>query len=69
MSRSHADHTRHLADRARESGDADSLYHFLRIDRAQEVHPAIRALHARSAPSAAEGGLAPFLHILRGHLT
>lgn len=66
MLRPHADHSRHLADHPREEPNGSRLRRFLSIDRAQERHPAVRALHARGPAPPAEGGLAPFLRILRG---
>ena len=58
--------SRHLADRPRAPDAGGRLRHFLRLDRAQAMHPAIRALHVRGAEPRAEGRLKPFLRILRG---
>lgn len=44
------------------------LVRFLRLDRAEGLHPAVRALHARRPAGPAEGRLRPFLRILRGRL-
>lgn len=58
--------SRHLADRPRIDGAAARLARFLRLDRAEALHPAARALHARRPALPAEGRLKPFLRILRG---
>lgn len=57
--------SRHLADRPRIDGAAARLARFLRLDRLEQRHPAVRALHARRPALPAEGRLRPFLRILR----
>ena len=58
--------SRHLADRPRSPDTGSRLRHFLRLDRAEGMHPAIRALHANRPEPASEGRLKPFLRLLRG---
>ena len=58
--------SRHLADRPRTPDAGARLAQFLRIARAESLHPAVRALHARRPAWRAEGRLKPFLRILHG---
>lgn len=58
--------SRHLADRPRDHASGPRLKHFLRLERAESPHPAVRALHARRPAAPAEGRLAAVLRLLRG---
>ena len=58
--------SRHLADRPRTPDQGARLARFLALARAEGLHPAVRALHARRPAWPAEGRLRPYLSILRG---
>ena len=57
--------TRHIADHPEPENAALRLKHFLRLDREEMPHPAVRALHARRPAASAEGRLKPLLRMLR----
>lgn len=57
--------TRHIADHPAPEDGALRLARFLRLARAEGVHPAVRALHARRPAASAEARLRPLLRMLR----
>ena len=58
--------TRHIADHPSPENAALRLWHFLRLARAEGLHPAVRALHVRRPATSAESRLKPLLRMLRG---
>ncbi|TNC48747.1 hypothetical protein FHG66_13105 [Rubellimicrobium rubrum] len=59
--------TRHIADHPAPEDATLRLRHFLRIEREEQRHPAVQALHVRRPASAAETRLGPILKVLREH--
>ncbi len=57
--------TRHIADHPAPENAALRLKHFLRLEREEMRHPAVRALHARRPAAPSEGRLKPILRLLR----
>jgi hypothetical protein len=57
--------TRHIADHPAPEDAALRLKHFLRLEREETSHPAVRALHARRPAAPSEGRLKPILSLLR----
>lgn len=56
--------TRHLADHPAPENAGLRMKHFLRIEREEGRHPAIRKLHERRPSPPAEGRLKPVLDML-----
>ncbi len=57
--------TRHIADHPAPEDASLRLKHFLRIEREEQRHPAVQALHVCRPASPAEAQLGPILKVLR----
>lgn len=57
--------TRHIADHPAPENAALRLRHFLRLEREEMRHPAVRVLHTRRPSPPSEGRLKPILSLLR----